>query len=468
MKLYNDLSFLYTDMYQLTMMQAYFKDGRKESKAVFDYFFRKIPFNGGYLIFSGLADFLKILNNLKFRDNDISYLKKNNFDSDFRSYLKNFTFKGTIYSAAEGEIVFPLEPIIRVEASLPEAQLIETLLLNIINFQSLISTKASRIRLAAGEKHLSEFGLRRAQSLGGIHASRAAVIGGFDSTSNVYAAKEYGITAAGTMAHSYIQSYDDELTAFRNFVSAHPENAILLVDTYNTLKSGIPNAIKIAKELNEKNLKLNGIRLDSGDLAYLAVQARQMLDAEGLQDVKIIASNKLDEYVIKSLIDQQAPIDIFGVGTSLVTGEPDAALDGVYKLAMADGQPRLKLSETTAKITLPGLKQVLRYFDDDGKFYADAVILAEENEIDKMIHPYEPEKSINLNGKKSETLLKKIMENGIAVYDEKNPEEIKQYCLQRLKLLPGEYKRFENPHIYKVGLSKKLLQLREDLRKSFS
>ena len=292
--------------------------------------------------------------------------------------LKAFDFKADIYAPEEGEVVFPYEPVVRVEGNIIETQIIETMLLNILNFESLIATKASRIRHAAGDRLVIDFGLRRAQGLGGVLASKAAVIGGVNSTSNVYSAFMFGLVSAGTQAHSWIQSYDDEITAFRDFARAFPKNCVFLVDTYDTLKSGIPNAITVAREMEAQGEKLFGVRLDSGDLAYLSKSARKMLDDSGLHYVKIVTSNQLDEYLIKSLLEQGAPVDAFGVGTKLVTGLDDAALDGVYKLAMSGSKPRLKISESPEKIILPGIKNVFRCIDDNGKFYADCIVLADE------------------------------------------------------------------------------------------
>ena len=350
----------YTDLYQLTMGQVYFLKGTSHQEAVFDYFFRKLPFQGGYVAFAGLGVLLQILEELHFSKEDLAYLKGIGLHPDFVERLKNFSFQGTIHSVKEGEIVFPNEPLVRVEGNILEAQIIETVLLNILNFQSLIATKAARMRSVAGNKILSDFGLRRAQGVGGYHAARAAIVGGFNSTSNVKAGLDFDIPVMGTMAHSFIQSYDNELSAFRDFAEKRPDHCALLVDTYDTIRSGVPNAITVAKEMEKRSQRLQGIRLDSGDLAYLSKQSRKMLDDAGLNYVKITASNQLDEYVIKSLLDQQAPIDVFGVGTSLVTGPPDAALDGVYKLAYANGKPRIKLSENLQKITLPHKKQVYR------------------------------------------------------------------------------------------------------------
>lgn len=459
----------YTDLYQLTMAQVYYLSRKNQQEVSFDYFFRKLPFDGGYTVFSGLADVLDILQDLHFSEQDISYLNAIGLNSSFTESLRNFRFKGTIYSAKEGEIVFPNEPILRVEGNIVEAQLIETMLLNILNFQSLIATKAARIRYVAGEnKHLSDFGLRRAQGLGGYHATRAAFVGGFNSTSNVKAGIDFNIPVVGTMAHSFIQSYDSELQAFRDFAKARPENCVLLVDTYDTLRSGVPNAITVAKEMKQESQHLQGIRLDSGDLAYLSIQARRMLDAEGFPDVKITASNQLDEFVIKSLLDQKAPIDVFGVGTSLVTGPPDAALDGVYKLAFADGKPRIKLSENIKKLTLPDKKQVYRIWSEGNIFFgADVITLLDENNPSMMYHPSEPEKSLNLKGLKHEALLHKVMENGKIVGTAPPLTEIAAYCQSRLGSLPEEHKRFYNPHIYKVGISERLREERNRLKNQY-
>lgn len=459
-----DFTGTYTDQYQLTMGQVYFLKGHSRHTAVFDYFFRKAPFKGGYAIFAGLQNVLETLRDLKFNEEDLRFLKSLELDEKYLEYLKNFKFTGKIYSVREGEVVFPGAPIVRIEANIIEAQIIETLLLNILNFQTLIATKASRMKMEAKGGKLIDFGLRRAQGPGGYYASRAAIIGGFEATSNTRAGRDFDIPVSGTMAHSFIQSYKDELTAFRDFSEAHPKNTVLLVDTYDTLKSGIPNAIKIGKEMETKGEKLKGIRLDSGDLAYLAIKARQMLDEAGLDYVKIAASNQLDEHLIKSLLDQGAPIDIFGVGTSLVTGQPDAALDGVYKLAYFMDEPRIKLSETIAKITLPHKKQVYRILDEIGNFSgSDVISLYEEEDVDLMIHPYDPLKQRSVKGYNKEALLQPVMDNGKILTPTYELSEIAKYSRERLKKLPQEYKRFFNPHIYKVGLSKKLKEERDRL-----
>jgi nicotinate phosphoribosyltransferase len=447
----------YTDKYQLTMSQVYFLKGQKETKAVFDYFFRKLPFNGGYAIFAGLEDLLDTLSILHFDKYDLDYLKELGYHADFIKYLKNFRFSGNIFSADEGDVVFPVRPVLQIETNIIEAQIIETLLLNILNFQTLVATKASRIRQASEGRSLIDFGLRRAQGPGGYYASRAAFIGGFDGTSNMRAGRDFNIPVSGTMAHSFVESYDDELSAFLHFAEVQLSDCVLVVDTYDTLKSGLPNAVKVAKKLEESGHRLSGIRLDSGDLAYLSKECRKRLDNEGLSYVKIAVSNQLDEHIIKSLLEQQAPIDVFGVGTSLVTGHPDSALDGVYKLAMANGKPRIKLSENISKITLPHLKQVFRILDSNNNFMgADAVTLSDESDIEIMYHPLYPLKSLSLTKYSKEPLLHKVMENGEKVNGAQTLTEIADYSISRLEKLPEEYKRFDNPHIYKIGISKNL------------
>jgi nicotinate phosphoribosyltransferase len=321
------------------------------------------------------------------------------------------------------------------------------------------------MRSVAGNKILSDFGLRRAQGLGGYHAARAAMVGGFNSTSNVKAARDFDIPPAGTMAHSFIQSYESELSAFRDFAEKRPANCALLVDTYDTLRSGVPNAITVGREMEGRSQKLQSIRLDSGDLAYLSKQARRMLDEAGLSYVTITASNQLDEYVIKSLQDQQAPIDVFGVGTNLVTCPPDAALDGVYKLAYSDGKPRIKLSENLNKLTLPDRKQVYRILNGQGNFYgADLIALDGERSVEIMHHPAEPDKSLSLKGYKQEALLHHAMEKGRIVQSNRSLGEIAAFSMKRLSQLPQEHRRFQYPHLYKVGLSPGLRDLRNELK----
>lgn len=460
------LSGTYTDLYQLTMSQVYYLTGRHRQRAVFDYFFRKLPYQGGFVVFAGLGSVLSMLEELRFTADDLDYLRSIGLHPGFVDSLRDFRFQGKVFAAREGEVIFPNEPVLRVEGDVIEAQIIETLLLNILNFQSLIATKAARIHTVAAGRVLCDFGLRRAQGLGGYHATRGAIVGGFTGTSNVKAAKDFGIACVGTMAHAFVQGYEDELTAFREFALHRPENCVLLVDTYDTLRSGIPHAIKVAKEMEQRGEKLQGIRLDSGDLAYLSTQARRMLDDAGLVHVRITASNQLDEFVIKSLIDQQAPIDVFGVGTSLVTGPPDAALDGVYKLSVLDGKPSIKLSENVKKTTLPGAKQVFRYVGDGDMFLgADAVAFDGESAPSVMHHPYEPDKSLELGIYTHEPLLSEVMREGRVLGNQPSLAEISRYSQERLRHLPKEYKRFDNPHIYKVGISDQLLEERNRLRK---
>lgn len=463
MNLLNKYSGLFTDHYELTMSQGYFLDGRTNLKAGFDYFFRKNPFGSGFTIFAGLQDLLEMISGFSFDPEAIDHLYKIGFNSEFLDYLKNFKFNGSIYAPNEGEIVFSGEPVVRFEGNIIETQLIESMSLNMLNFQSLIATKAARIRHSAGNRIVIDFGMRRAQGLSAIHGSRAAIIGGINTTSNVYSAHTYNLISSGTQAHSWIQSYRNEITAFRKFAEAFPKNCVLLVDTFDTLNSGIPNAIIVAKEMETKNEKLFAIRLDSGDLAYLSKKARTMLNDAGLNYVKIVASNQLDEYLIKSLIEQGAPIDSFGVGTSLITGQKDAALDGVYKLSIADGKPNIKLSNDLEKVTLPGAKKIIRYFNGNGNFYADGIMLDDELSVEKIYHPLQPMKSSNVTGKDSEELQSKVFENGKVLLENKPVSEIAEYAKERLNKLPDEHKRFENPHIYKIGISSKLMNLRNEL-----
>jgi nicotinate phosphoribosyltransferase len=460
-----DFTGTYTDYYQLTMAQAYFLTGQKDHIAVFDYFYRKNPFASGYAIFAGLEDLINIVENFHFDEKDIEFLQKQDFHPDFINYLKSFRFNGTIYTCNEGEVVFPRMPVLSVEANMIEAQLIETILLNILNFQSLIATKASRIRQVAGNRRqLVDFGLRRAQGPGGYYASRATVIGGFNATSNVRAGRDYNIPVVGTMAHAFVQSYSDEITAFRDFAKIWPKRCVLLVDTYDTLNSGVPNAILVAKEMEASGHRLDAVRLDSGDLAYLAKKTRKALDEAGLDYVKIAVSNQLDEYVIKSLLEQKAPIDIFGVGTNLIVGKPDAALDGIYKLVLSNQKPRIKISETFSKVTLPCKKQVYRILENDTFVGADVITLFEEEVPSTMQHPFESLKTFYLKSHyQTESLLHKVMENGKRLLPSKSLEEIAEYSQKRLLLLPEEYKRFNNPHIYKVGLSSQLGNKRNEL-----
>lgn len=457
---------IYTDYYELTMAQGYFLSGRKDEQACFNYFFRDIPFNGGYVIFAGLSDLIETLNNYQFHDDELDYLAEQGFHQEFLSFLKDFRLNVDIYAAKEGEIIFAQEPVLRVEGTIIETQILETLILNILNFESLIATKASRMKYAAGDHKVLDFGLRRAQGLGGIQASKAAIIGGVEATSNVYSSFVHGTPASGTMAHSWIQAFEDELTSFREYAQYYPDNCILLVDTYDTLKSGVPNAIKVAKELEEKGHRLKGIRLDSGDLAYFSRKSRHQLDQAGLEYVKIAVSNQLDEHLIKSLLGQDAPIDLFGVGTRLVTGYESPALDGVYKLVSVNHQPKLKISENIEKVTLPGRKKIMRYFEDNGRFYGDGIVLEDESKVDTIYHPYYRAKHSTVSHFKSEPLLHPVMKNGTQQISVSTPSESASYAKKRLSKLYPEYKRFDNPHIYKVGISEKLMDLRDNLTRN--
>jgi len=463
MDILNNHNGLYIDFYELTMAQGYFYSDKKDEQVIFDYFFRDNPFNGGYVVFAGLGDFFASLKNFTYKNDDIVYLKNLGFQDEFLNYLKEFKFQGTIRGMQEGEVVFPTEPILQIEGNIIECQLIETLLLNFLNFESLIATKATRIKRVTGERLISDFGLRRAQGLGGLQASRAAAIGGIGATSNVLAGYTYNIPVTGTQAHSWIQSFNDELTAFRKYAETFPDKTILLVDTYNTINQGVPNAIKIGQELKKKGYTLKGVRLDSGDLAYLSKKTRKMLDDAGLNDTKIIVSNQLDEYVIRSLEEQNAPIDGFGVGTELVTGKKTAALDGVYKLSMINDKPKIKLSDSFEKISIPGKKEVSRFYDNEGLFYADCIQLYQDNETQTMHHPYKKGVKCSLKNMEKENLFTTHVKNGEIINKSNNIQQINNYRKKRLKNLPIEHRRFEKPHIYKVGLSEKLNNYRNSL-----
>ena len=458
---------LYTDFYELTMAQGYFFNQLHRHPAVFDYFFRRMPCQSGYVVFAGLADLMKALEDFRYGPRQIDFLHRQGFRDEFLDYLKEFRFTGDIYAPLEGEIIFNNEPIVSVKAPIVEAQLIESLLLNFLNFQSLIATRATRVEttLKPGQT-FADFGLRRAQGTASFMASRAAVAGGASGTSHAQAGALYGLKVIGTMAHSWIQTFEDELTAFRRYVEIYPDKAVLLVDTYDTLRSGIPNAIRVAKELEHKGHRLAAIRIDSGDMAYLSRRARQMLDDAGLDYVKIISSNSLDEWIIRSLNLQGARIDSFGIGTKLVTSYQCPALDGVYKLSVFDGHPRLKISEDVAKISLPGDKQVWRIYDDNGLFYRDAVILADEDiqKVETVYHPDYAFKNTRIAGLRAEPLRRKVMENGQLTEPlETDPYRISGYRRSRLALVPPEILRLENPHIYKVGVSRRLFDLRHNL-----
>ncbi|NOZ12486.1 MAG: nicotinate phosphoribosyltransferase [Acidobacteria bacterium] len=458
---------LYTDFYELTMAQAFFYSEKKDTSAIFDLYFRSNPFKGGYGVFAGLEDAINGVLQFSFQENDLDYLASIGFRKEFLDYLASFRFSGSIYGFREGDIVFANDPLLRVESNLLEAQLIESMLLNIINYQTLIATKAMRAVFAAKGRDIIDFGLRRAQGMGAIAAARAAYIGGAVGTSNTFAAKRYNIPTVGTHAHSWIQSFDTELDAFRKYAAQYPDHTTLLVDTYNTLKSGIPHAIQVAKELAANGHKLQAIRLDSGDLAYFSKKARKLLDKAGLTSVKIVASNQLDERLIASLLEQGAPIDIFGVGTRLVTGGEQSALDGIYKLCFVNGKPTLKLSENEEKINFPGKKKVIRYTNGDGLFAIDGIMLADEAEdkIQILRHPSTEFKKMRIDREtlKPDPVFFPLVENGKSISRFPSLNEIRQFAGKRFSLLPDGHKRFVNPHIYRVGLSNRLYELRRDL-----
>ena len=468
---------LLTDFYELTMMQGYYNN-HANNTVIFDVFYRDNPSNGGYAICAGLEQVIEYIKNLHFSDEDIEYLRSLNvFQEDFLTYLANFHFSGDIYAIPEGTVIFPMEPIVKVIAPIIEAQLIETALLNLINHQSLIATKASRVVYAAKGGPIMEFGLRRAQGPdAGTLGARAAVIGGCIGTSNVLTAKLYDVPALGTHAHSWIMSFDDELSAFRKYAELYPGNATLLVDTYDTLRSGVPNAIKVFDELRKsgKMPEKYGIRLDSGDLAYLSKKARKMLDAAGFPKATITASSDLDEYLIDSLVAQGAKIDSWGVGTRLITSEDTPSFGGVYKLSaiMKNGEfvPKMKLSDNPWKITNPGNKKIYRIYEkESGKVKADLITLAEEH--------YSPENPLLLfdplatwkktyldpNSYTLRELLVPIFISGECVYESPSVMEIKDYCTKEQDTLWDEARRLVNPHNVYVDLSQKLYQLKTHL-----
>lgn len=473
--LYKTSLLLLTDLYQVTMAYAYWKSGTADREAVFHLFYRKEPFKGGYTIACGLDLVIDFLNDFRFEMSDINYLKtlkgydeKPLFEDGFYEYLEKITFSCSIDAVPEGTPVFINEPLIRVTGPLLQAQLIETFLLNIFNYQTLVATKAARICQAARESPVSEFGLRRAQGIdGAMAASRAAYIGGCSSTSNVLAGKLLGIPVSGTHAHSWIMSFDSEIEAFRQYAEVMDNNCILLVDTYNT-RQGILNAIEVGKILKAKGKKLIGIRIDSGDLAYLSQMARDMLDNAGLHDTKIVATNDLDENILESLHDQHAKIDVAGVGTKLVTAYDQPALGGVYKLSAIKNSNgvwdnKIKLSEQTIKINIPGIQQIKRYYKN-GEMAADMIydINLGHPENPVIIDPNDPTKRKNIQAANMENkdLLVPIFKAGELVYKRPDLHEIRNYAARELKKLHPTVKRFVNPHIYVAGLEHRLYENR--------
>jgi len=467
---------LLTDMYELTMVGGYLVNGKENQRANFDYFFRKIPDEGGYCIAAGLEQVVDYIKNIHFTSEDLGYLEKLAiFPEKVVRYLKKFRFTGDLFAVPEGTAVFPYEPIIRVTAPLPEAQFIESALLNIMNFQTLIATKASRVCMAAEGDPVIEFGLRRAHGPdAAIGAARAAFIGGAQATSNILAGKLFNIPVRGTVAHSWVESFPSELEAFRAYCRVYPKDCLLLVDTYDTLKSGVPNVIKIGNELKAQGKgDLKGIRLDSGNLAYLSKEARKMLDREGFKEAKIFASSDLDEWIIESIKKQGGRIDSWGVGTKLVTAYSTPALSGVYKLTAIEEngrmQPKIKLSDNPEKITNPGMKKVVRFFDDSGLMRGDVLFLEKEPLEAKPLrgyHPTIPHVSKVFPPKFSrQELLIPIFREGRLVYSKPSLKKIQGNSRQNLEQLGSEFKRLKNPHIYHVGLSKQLMKTKRDLLK---
>ncbi len=469
------VSALSTDFYELTMMQGYYLSKNNPS-VVFDMFYRTNPFEGGFVVFAGLNDLLKRIELFTFSKGDIEYLRSlRRFDESFLAYLADFRFSGTIHALEEGTIVFPGEPLIRVEASMMEAQVIEGMLLNTINYQSLIATKAARMFQAADGGQIMEFGLRRAQGPdGAISASRAAFIGGCSATSNTLAGKVFGIPVAGTMAHSWVMSFEDELESFRAFADIYPDHTILLIDTYDTLGSGIENAITVGREMKARGKSI-GVRIDSGDLSYLSREIRKKLDDAGLPDCKIYVSNDLTEEIIETLVNDKVPIDSWGVGTHLVTGGSQSSLNGVYKLAarqLHDGTwvPTMKISNSFEKATNPGKKQLWRFTDANGSALADLITLDHERiDLDSDVVCYHPSNEADFFTMKrtkfasARAMLGCVMEGGQRVSPAPKLPKIRAHVAECLATFHDSYKRMMNPHIYKVSLSKELKTLKTQL-----
>lgn len=462
-------SALFTDLYELTMGQGFFKKNMNRP-SVFDVFFRRHPFSGGFSVFAGLDPLLDAIENFRFSAGDLEWLEKRGiFDKDFLEYLASFRFSGDIYAMKEGSIVFPDEPLIRVHAPMIEAAIIEGLVLNIINFQSLIATKTARISLASNRGSIMEFGLRRAQGPdGALSASRAAFLGGAKGTSNVLAARLWGIPAMGTMAHSWIMSFDNEEEAFSAYADIYPDTSVFLIDTYNTLESGLRAAIAVGKRLAERG-KNFGVRLDSGDIQYLSTEVRKALDREGLTKATITVSNELTEEIIESLVQNRAPIDTWGVGTHLVTGGNESSFTGVYKLAertTAAGttEPTMKLSDNPAKTTNPGVKQVWRLFNEDGSAKADVLTLGSEHippgECLRYYHPANDLQSFSFAAAMAEPLLAPVMRNGARVNPAEKLGTIQKRVRSGLSRFDKSYLRILNPHVYKVSLSETLKDLK--------
>ena len=468
------------DLYELTMANGIFKSEYKDTITYFDMFFRRVPDEGGYAIMAGIEQLIEYFNNLHFDKDDIEYLEGLNlFSKEFIDYLRDFKFECDVWAVPEGTPIFPQEPIVTVKGPAIQAMMVETMVLLTINHQSLIATKTNRIVRAAGGRPVLEFGARRAQGAdAAYYGARAAIIGGCVGTSDVKTAKDFGVPASGTMAHSWVQLFEDEYSAFKAYAEIYPDSCLLLIDTYNVLKSGVPNAIKVFDEvLKPLGKRPKGVRIDSGDITYLSNKVREMLDAAGYEDCKICVSNSLDEYLIRDMIFQGAKVDSFGVGERLITASSEAVFGGVYKLAAVekDGEiiPKIKVSENTAKITIPGVKIPWRLFDrKTGKAIADVITLSDEK-IDSN-EPYEIFDPIHTWKRKVVTdfvavkLQKKIFENGKQVYESPTVKEISDYRKEQVDSLWDEVKRFEKPHTYYVDLSEKLWEQKNSLLKSIS
>jgi nicotinate phosphoribosyltransferase len=464
------------DFYELSMANGYFRSPVRNTISYFDVFFRDVPDHGGFAIAAGLDQVIDYIKNLHFTAEDIEYLRsKNCFDEGFLEYLKEFRFTGDIWAVPEGTPIFPREPIMTVRAPAMQAQFIETFVLLTLNHQSMIATKSNRIVRAAQGRPVAEFGSRRAQGPGGaILGARASYIAGCAGTACVQADRDYGVPATGTMAHSWVQMFPDEYTAFKTYCEMYPNNATLLVDTYNVLKSGVPNAIRAFKEvLLPKGITKCGIRLDSGDLTYLSKKARKMLDDAGLTECTICASNSLDEYIIQDLLRQGAQLDVFGVGERLITSKSDPVFGGVYKLAAvedAEGNiiPKIKISENAGKLTNPHFKKVYRLYDNvSGNAFADVLCVYDEIvddskdlELFDPAHPWKRKVCTNFTAR---LLLEPIFKDGELVYQSPTIQEMRQYCSEQVGLLWDEVKRFENPHTYYVDLSPKLYTIKNEL-----
>ena len=459
-----------TDFYELTMANGYFELGKKDVIAYFDMFFRRVPDGGGFAVMAGLEQVVDYLQNLEFTDEDIEYLRsKNCFSEAFLDYLRNFEFECDIWAIPEGMPIFPYEPVITVRGPIIQAQFIETFVLMSINHQSLIATKADRIVRAAAGKTVMEFGSRRAQGTdAAVFGARAAYIGGCAGTACTIAEQLFGIPAMGTMAHSWVQSFDSEYEAFLKFAELYPDNCVLLVDTYDVLKSGIPNAIRVFDEINPSN---KGIRIDSGDVTYLSNKARKMLDEAGHPDCSIVVSNSLDEYIIRGVVNEGASIDSFGVGERLITAKSHPVFGGVYKLAAIEENgkiiPKIKVSENTEKITNPGYKKVYRLYErDTGKAIADLIALADEEIPEEPFEIFDAEhvwKRKKIENCECRELQVQIFDKGKLVYELPSLQEIQKKCRSEIDLMWSELRRFENPHKYYVDLSEKLWKLKNGL-----